>query len=408
MDSYVDLTCAVSFRKEDIMKRFVVGLLLIMLVAPAMAYEPLVKKNVFEIPSYTTLGGKTIKNVRVGWEAYGSLNESKDNVILICHYFTGNSHAAGKYLAEDTSFGYWDSIIGSGKPIDTDKFYVVSVDSLVNLGTGNPNVVTTGPASINPETGKPYGMTFPIVTIRDFINVQKALLDSLGVKKLHAVMGPSMGSLQAFEWASAYPEMVSRVVPVIGSGWANGNLIGWLNIWAAPIMLDPNWNGGDYYDGEPPLKGLAEALKIVTLHAQHWEWANGAFGRAWANEDKDPSASFVNQYKIEAVLDGVGMARASGSDANHFLYLVKANQLFLTGHGKSFVEGLQRIDSPTLIIHTDEDLIFFPEEVRETAALISSDGTPVEIVELQGTRGHLDGVLSIKQAGDKIKAFLEK
>jgi len=390
------------------MKRLLVGIFVVMLVAPAMAYEPVVKKEVFEMPSYTTIGGRIIKNIRIGWEAYGTTSTAKDNVILICHYFSGNSHAAGKYSSEDKRAGYWDSIIGSGKPIDTDKFYIISVDSLVNLGTGNPKVITTGPASINPDTGKLYGMTFPIVTIRDFVNVQKALLDSLGVKKLHAVMGASMGALQTYEWASAYPEMVSRVVPVIGSGWANGNLIAWLNIWAAPIRLDPNWNGGDYYNGSPPLKGLAEALKIVTLHAQHWEWSNGVFGRTWAEEGKDPSASFENLFKIEVVLDSAGNARAKTSDANHFLYLVKANQLFLTGHNGSIVEGLRRIDSPTLIIHTDEDLIFFPEEVRETATLINSDGTPVEIVEIQGTRGHLDGVLGIGQAGNKIRAFLEK
>ena len=390
------------------MKRLVIGLCVFLLVAPAMAYQPLVEKKVFEMPSYTTMGGKRIQNVKVGWEAYGTLNTAKDNVILICHYFSGNSHAAGKYTAEDKRAGYWDSIIGAGKAIDTEQFYVVSVDSLVNLGTGNPKVITTGPASIDPQTGKPYGMTFPIVTIRDFVNVQKALLDSLGVQKLHAVMGASMGALQTYEWASAYPDMVSRAVPVIGSGWADGNLIGWLNIWAAPIMLDPNWNGGDYYSGNPPLKGLAEALKIVTLQAQHWEWANGAFNRSWAREGKDPLASFENQFKIEAVLNAAGAARAKSSDANHFLYLAKANQLFVAGHGKSVVEGLQRIEAPTLIMHTDEDLIFFPEEVRETAALIRSDGTPVVIVELQGTRGHLDGVLSIEQAGDKIKNFLER
>ncbi len=390
------------------MKRLVAVLFVIILATPVMAYKPLVKKNAFEMKSYTTVGGKTIKKVRVGWESYGTLNASKDNVILICHYFTGNSHAAGKYSSRDKRTGYWDSIIGSGKTIDTDKFYVISVDSLVNLSTGNPNVITTGPASINPDSGKPYGMTFPIVTIRDFVNVQKALLDSLGIKKLHAVMGASMGSLQAYEWASAYPEMVSRLIPVIGAGSANGNLIGWLNIWASPIMLDKNWRGGDYYNRQPPLRGLAEALKIVTLHCQSWEWSNGVFGRTWANKDKNPLASFANQYKIETVLDNTGKARAKNSDANHFLYLVKANQLFLTGHGKSLVEGLHRISSPTLIIHTDEDLVFFPEEVRETAALISSDSTPVKIVELQGARGHLDGVLSINQAGSKIKEFLEK
>ena len=390
------------------MKRLLIGLFILILAAPAMAYEPLVKKNEFTMPSYTTVGGETIKNVKIGWEAYGSTNESKDNVILLCHYFSGNSHAAGKYSSDDKRPGYWDAIIGSGKPIDTDKYYVISSDTLVNLSTGNPKVITTGPASVNPDTGKPYGMTFPIVTIRDFVNVQKALLDSLGVKKLHAVMGASMGALQTYEWASAYPDMVSRAIPVIGSGWASGNLIAWLNIWAAPIRLDPNWKGGDYYDGQPPLKGLAEALKIVTLHAQHWEWSNGVFGATWASEDKDPAKSFDNHYKIEAVLDGAGAARAKVADANHFLYLAKANQVFCTGHGKDYIEGLQRIKAPTLIIHTDEDLVFFPEEVRETAAMIKSGGTPVEIIELQGTRGHLDGVLQITQAGKQIKALLEK
>ncbi len=380
----------------------------VMAGAPAAAQDMIVEKRSFELAEYTTRGGATIRDVRIGWEAYGTLNEAKDNAILVTHFFSGNSHAAGKYSAEDERAGYWDSIIGPGKPVDTDRFYVISSDTLVNLNTGNPKVITTGPASIDPATGRPYGMSFPIVTIRDFVEVQKKLVESLGITKLHAVMGASMGSLQAYEWAAAHPEMVGRVIPVIGAGWTSGDLIAWLNIWAAPIKLDPKWNGGDYYDKEPPLEGLAAALKTVTLHAQHWEWSNGVFGRAWAEDGKDPASSFENHYKIEAVLDGAGMARAKVSDANHFLYLVKANQLFVAGHGGSLYEGLLTIDAPVLIIHSDEDLVFPPEAVRDTAAVIGSDGTPVEIVELQGTRGHLDGVIGIAQAGDKIRSFLEK
>jgi homoserine O-acetyltransferase len=375
---------------------------------PAGAYDQLVEKRTFALPAFTTQGGATIPDVKVGWESYGSLNEARDNAILVAHYYTGNSHAAGRYAAEDKAPGYWDAIIGSGKPLDTDKYYVLSIDSLVNLGVGDPHVVTTGPASIDPATGKPYGMSFPIVTIRDFVEVQRALIDSLGIDRLHAVMGASMGSLQAYEWAAAYPERVERLIPVIGAGWASGDLIAWLNIWSAPIRLDPNWNGGDYYGREPPLEGLAEALKIVTLHAQHWEWSNGVFGRAWAKEDADPAAGFDNLFKIEAVLDSVGAARAKVADANSFLYLAKANQLFYAGHGKGLYDGLLAITAPTLIIHTEEDRIFPAEAVQETAAIIKSDGTPVEIAELAGTRGHLDGVLSIAQAGDKIRAFLEK
>lgn len=385
----------------------VLGLVIALATGPAHAYDQIVEKQTLIIPEFTTQGGATIRDMTLGWEAYGTLNESKDNVILITHFFSGNSHAAGKYNADDAAPGYWDSIIGSGLPIDTDKYYVISVDTPVNLGVHNPNVVTTGPASINPETGKPYGMDFPIVTIRDFVQTQKALLDQLEIESLHAVMGASMGSLQAYEWAAAYPDIVERVVPVIGSGWADGDLIAWLNIWSAPIKLDPNWNGGDYYDDEPPLRGLAESLKIVTIHAQSPEWSNGVFGRAWADDTLPPADSFDNLYKIEAVLDAAGTARATTSDANHFLYLAKANQLFYAGHGESLYEGLLSIDAPVLIIHTDEDLIFPGDAVRETAAIIKSDGTPVEMVELEGTRGHLDGVVSISQAGAQIRAFLE-
>ena len=380
------------------------GLAISIAAASAGAYEPLVEKKTFTIPEFTTRGGATIKNMTLGWEDYGSLSDAKDNVIMVTHYFSGNSHAAGRYTADDKAPGYWDAIIGSGKPLDTDKYYVISVDTPVNLGVHNPKVVTTGPASIDPDTGKPYGMDFPILTIRDFVETQKALLDQLGIDKLHAVMGASMGSLQAYEWAAAYPGMVERLIPVIGSGWADGDLIAWLNIWSAPIKLDPNWNGGDYYGGKPPLAGLSEALKIVTLHAQNPEWSNGVFGRAWAEEAKDPAAAFDNLYKIEAAAG----ARAKTSDANHFLYLAKANQLFYTGHGESLYDGLLAINCPVLIIHTDEDLVFPGNAVRETAAILRAGGAPVQVVELEGTRGHLDGVLSIAQAGPQIRALLEK
>ena len=156
------------------------------------------------------------------------------------------------------------------------------------MNVKDPNVVTTGPASIDPGTGQPYGMRFPIVTIRDFVNVQKALLDSLGITSLYAVAGPSMGSLQAFEWAATYPDMVQRLIAVIGGAEENAFLVGWLNLWAAPIRLDPNWNNGDYYGRAEPIRGLTEALKIVTMQALQWPWVDGMFGRRWADEEQKP------------------------------------------------------------------------------------------------------------------------
>jgi homoserine O-acetyltransferase len=386
----------------------VAALALAALVAqPVSAYEPIVEKKTFTMDRYTTINGETIRELQVGWEAYGTLNQARDNVILIPHFFSGTSHAAGRY-SEDGARGYWDSIIGSGKPIDTDKYYVISVDSLVNLNTGSKHVVTTGPASTNPETGEPYGMDFPIVEIGDFVRVQKRLLANLGIEQLHAVMGASMGALQAYDWASRYPDAVNRVIPVIGSGFADPFLIGWLDIWAQPIRLDPNWNGGDYYGGDRPKDGLAAALKTVTLHAQNWPWAQKAFGRKWAQENADPAQAFDNKYAVEATLDKVAKDRAATSDANHFLYLVKANQLFVAGSQASPEAGLKAIDAPTLMLQAEGDLVFFPGLADQTQRMIESDGTPVERASIPGDRGHLNGVLNIKSQGEKIRAFLER
>jgi homoserine O-acetyltransferase len=183
------------------------------------AYDGPVEKKVFTLPSYTTTGGKTIKDVRVGYETYGKLNAAGDNAIFVPHFFTSTSHAAGKYAPTDAAPGYWDPIIGAGRPIDTDKYFVISADALTNLNTKDSNVATTGPSTVNPETGKPYGMAFPVVSFRDTVRVHKALVDSLGVKRLHAVAGASGGSIQAMEWAAAYPDFVQRVVHVIGPGF---------------------------------------------------------------------------------------------------------------------------------------------------------------------------------------------
>src|SRR3954469_24866503 len=260
------------------------------LVAPTLAIaqtgDLIVEKKTFEMPSYTTAAGATIKSVKIGWEAAGTLNADKSNAILITHFFTGTSHAFGKYSADDKVAGYWDSLIGPGKAIDTNKYYVISSDTLVNLNVKAPNVVTTGPASINPDTGKPYGMSFPVVSIKDFVNVQKALVESLGIRKLKAVAGASMGGLQVYEWAASYPDMVERIVAVIGTTGGDPFLIAWLDIWGQPIRLDPNWNKGDYYDKTPPTEGLKAALKIVTVHANQWEWAARTFGLAPAEEGK--------------------------------------------------------------------------------------------------------------------------
>jgi homoserine O-acetyltransferase len=384
--------------------KFTTAALALALVLPSLpsgAQTPmLVEKKVFELPSYTTEGGQTIKNVRVGWESYGTLNADKSNAVLVTHFFSGTSHAAGKYAATDAVPGYWDPIIGPGKAIDTDKYFVISSDTLVNLNVNTPNVITTGPASINPDTGKPYGMTFPVVSIRDMVGVEKALIDTLGITKLKAVVGPSMGALQAFEWAVHYPDMMERIIPVIGAAGGDPFLIAWLDVWGAPIRLDPKWNGGDYYGKEPPNAGLAAALKVVSLHANQAEWASSTFGKEPAAPGKAPGDAMANQFKIQAALETGSVARAAGADANHMLYLVKANQLAAADPAK--------IKVPTLLISSPTDLVFPPAWIERTAGAIAATGTKVERATISGPNGHLNGVLHIAQAGPAIAEFLAR
>ncbi|MDZ7789783.1 MAG: hypothetical protein U5L08_04670 [Xanthomonadales bacterium] len=181
------------------MRKLLIAILALLVCAPLAASDLIVEKREFVTEEFTTFGGETIPEVRVGWEAYGELNETRDNAILITHYFSGTSHAAGRYDPDDPEPGYWNAIIGPGKAIDTDRYYVISVDTLVNANVHDPHVITTGPASINPQTGEPWGLDFPVVTIRDFVEVQRRLLDSLDIDRLHAVIGASMGSMQALD-----------------------------------------------------------------------------------------------------------------------------------------------------------------------------------------------------------------
>ncbi len=369
----------------------------------AVAFDGPVEKKVFTLATYTTVGGKTIRNVRVGYETYGTLNAAGDNAIFIPHFFTANSHAAGKYKPTDAAPGYWDPIIGAGRPIDTDKYFVISADALTNLSTKDPNVTTTGPASVNPDTGKPYGMTFPVVTYRDSVQVHKALVDSLGVKKLHAVVGASGGSIQAMEWAAAYPDFVPRVVHVIGPGFdISPYVLEMLDVWALPIRLDPRWNNGDYYGKEEPVTGTAQALKIITITARAHGWAERTFGYKWADAARNPGAEVTNLFSIEDTLNKAGAGRAASVDANSLIYTAKANQLYNLG------DDVKKIKARILFIPAESDLIFPPELSMRAAERYKAQGGSAEVAIIEGDGGHLDGVLNVAKQGEVIRAFLSK
>ncbi len=382
-------------------------LLCFCLSGPLQAGElPLVEKQRFVLSQFTTQNGATLRDVQVGWEAYGKLNADKSNAILITHYFSGTSHAAGRYSATDAAPGYWDAIIGPGKAIDTNRFYVISSDTLVNANVHDPKVITTGPASINPATGRPYGLDFPVVTIRDFVEVQKALLDSLGIQTLHAVIGPSMGSFQAIEWAQAYPKRVKRLVPVIGTAYMDAYSAVKLERWAYPIKADPNWQQGNYYGkAAQPSAGLTMALAWITLDALN----PAGFNQHYPDLSADQSAHQDIRASFSALdqLLAVAAARAKLQDANHILYLVRASQLWRAGQGDHWQQAMQRIQAPVLWLPAAGDLLLTPQMARQSQQATGAPGPANQLQLIDGQMGHLDGLLNIQSIAAPLQAFLQ-
>ena len=372
------------------------------------AYDLLVEKKVFTLPSYTTVGGDVIKDVRFGYELYGNLNAAKDNAVLILPYFSGNGHAAGKFAQTDQQPGYWDSIIGPGKPLDTDRFCVIAGDGLISQSIKDGHTITTGPASINPSTGKPYGMRFPILTIRDLVNAQKALVDALGIKKLYAVMGLSMGGIQSFEWAAVFPNSTDRVIPIVGEAETDGYLVENMDAWTSPIKLDPRWNQGDYYGEKEPIDGLTASFKVVVHEAQNWRGVSKTVGRKWAQEGKDPAKSWDNEFLAEQTLDGIAKSIAQVSDANSFLYQAKAIQLFVAGDGPTMDVGLANVKARLLILPAQADLMIYPKYSQEAAEHLQRLGKAAAYHEIPGDGGHLDAIYGIAIVGDLVKGFLNQ
>lgn len=355
------------------------------------ASDLLVEKKVFTLGQYQTVQGEIIKNVKIGYETYGTLNQDKSNAILITHHFSGTSHAAGKYQLSDQSVGYWDSIIGPGKAIDTNTYFVISSDTLVNLSPFSPTTTTTGPASQNPKTKKPYALAFPMVQVEDFVHVQKKLIDSLGIKKLVMVAGPSGGAAQAMQWGASYPDSVDKILSVIGPGLSMPDYtVALLNLWSMPIKLDPLWRKGNYYGKKAPLMGVAESLKMITFSALSFEWAE-EFKR-----EKDGAL-----YKIEAFLDERGKARAASVDANSLLYTAKAIQSF------DVENKVGSIKAKVLFLPVSTDLIFPPGLSHKAAKILCDKNIKSSVHILESKGGHLDGLFKIQEASEVIQNFLK-
>ncbi len=368
----------------------------------------IVEKKSYRIPEFQfEISGRKIP-VTLGYETYGKLNPSRDNAVLLCHYFTGTSHAAGKYDPADPLPGWWDNLIGPGKTIDTDRFFVLCSDIFSNINFHNPKVITTGPASIDPETGREYGMEFPIFTMADAVRAQKALLDELGIPRLHCVLGPSMGGLQAFQWARCFPEMVGKVLAVVSTPMMPPSTLMVPNqLGINAIMLDRNWKNGSYYGSEPPREGLLLAFKILLMSTRAEVWAERNFGRKPADPTfqncPDPFRSFQGKFLVESEVEKTVIQRMQFFDANSYIYIAKANTLFdLCAPGEALPEVLGRMKMPVLMIIDDSDLLFTRHQ-SETALVHLPHG---EAFYYDSHNGHLSCLNDLDYFSERMRSFL--
>ena len=263
--------------------------------------------------------GKSLRDLNIRYETYGTLNMDATNAILVEHALTGDAHLAGRHSENDRKPGWWDEMVGPGRPFDTEKYFIICSNVLGGCSG------TTGPGSINPDTGEPYRMSFPVITIQDMVRAQKLLIDHLGIKKLLAVVGGSMGGMLATQWAISYPEMVSSVIAIATAIHIPAQAIAFNWVGREAIMADPTWNHGNYR--EQPQKGLAIARMLGHITYLSEESMRHKFGRRLQSSD-DYSFDFSTDFRVESYLNYQGNCFVERFDANSYLYITRAIDYF--------------------------------------------------------------------------------
>ncbi len=344
--------------------------------------------------------GLELGPITIAYETYGELNEARDNVILVEHALTASAHAAGKHTPEDNYPGWWDVMIGPGRAFDTDKYFVVCSNILGSC------YGTTGPSSINPETDKPYGMSFPLVTVRDMVRVQKELMDHLSIKSLTSVIGGSMGGMQAIEWALLYPDIVDSIVLVASGAVSNPQSIAIHKVGIRAILDDPNWNGGDYYGGDVPGKGLAIARMIghITYLSHGWLWEK--FGRKHSDPE-NMKKKLGSKFDIENYLEYQGGKFVDRFDANSYIYIMRAIDLYDASEGfESIEESFKRINCKKVFVSSfTSDWLFPTYQSEEIVQALKSNGVDVQYEEIESPYGHDSFLLEYQELTQHIKEF---
>ncbi len=348
--------------------------------------------------------GARLGPVTLAYEMVGRLNEARDNVILVTHALTGDSHLAGYYHRDDPRPGWWDIMIGPGKGIDTDHYCVICVNILGGC------MGSSGPSSLNPETGRPYGLTFPLVTIGDMVKAQKALLDYLGVTSLLAVIGGSVGGMQALEWSVRYPGQVRACIPLATTSHHSALAIAFNEIGRQAVMSDPNFNKGDYYDGPRPDLGLALARMIGHVTYLSDEALRQKFGRR-LQDRQNFSFNFDADFQVESYLRYQGSKFVQRFDANSYLYITKAADYYdlRQQHGNgSAVEAFAKTRAKFLVVSFTSDWLYPTYQSRALVKALKKNGLDVSFVEIEADCGHDAFLLPNPRLGNLIGRFLAR
>ncbi|UCD49126.1 MAG: homoserine O-acetyltransferase [Phycisphaerales bacterium] len=344
--------------------------------------------------------GKTLGPIDVAYETYGQLNEAKDNAILICHALSGNAHAAGYNGPDDAKPGWWEGMIGPGKGIDTNRYFVICSNFLGGCSG------TTGPSSVNPATGKPYGLDFPIITIADMVKVQKLLLDKLGIEHLLAVVGGSIGGMQVLQWAIAYPDMMDAALPIATTAHLGAQSIAFDAVGRNAILGDANFANGQYHRGELPARGLGIARMIGHITYLSEEGMRQKFGRQLRRAD-EYSYDFNSEFSVETYLDHQGQTFVDRFDANSYLYITKAADYFdlVRDHG-SLKQAFAGAQARFLIVSFSSDWLFTPAQSEAMVEALVANGKDVSFCNIASSYGHDAFLLEKETLGAFICCFL--
>ena len=343
--------------------------------------------------------GEKLGPITLAYETYGKLNREKSNAILVLHALSGDAHVAGLHRGE-TSPGWWDEMVGPGKAFDTDKYFIVC-SNVIGGCRGS-----TGPSSDNPKTRKPYGLEFPMVTVGDMVDAQRHLVDHLGIDKLLSVAGGSMGGMQVLQWMVSYPQRIRSAMPIATAMRHSPQQIAFNEVGRQAIMADPRWNGGNYYDGQPPAAGLAVARMVGHITYMSDKSMAEKFGRRLKNDREE--LKFTAEFEVEGYLHYRGNNFVKRFDANSYLYVTKAIDYFDATQGKKPGEIFQGLDAKVLVIAFKSDWLYPAYQSQEIVRACKLAGLEVTYCEVDSNYGHDAFLLETKEETHLIKFFLEK